>query len=296
MPSTPQDDSDDQAQSYPPLHPVPSMQAAFEESMYEQGHPPPSPPDPYAVTAAAPSSSSTTGSAFKPKYHFLTKLVSQITFGIHLLHKRLAKSDSEVVRILQAHVIDMDTFLSTTTHDFDFARADISTRIKNLKVPLEPGPASDVFENMLRDPTFRMQIMEGNKKVDFVIKRTARAMNRALEDVAEGLKAVDELAKYLLTLKTGWRNANLVRVYGAMTHNVEGWFRCFVGLQMKGQGLGERLNALKMVVWEIERRCGRASRGGGRGSLAVVKKRPSVSHQSQPFLLLVDAYMGGVLI
>ncbi|KAF8456510.1 hypothetical protein BDZ91DRAFT_767490 [Kalaharituber pfeilii] len=274
-PPTPQEDSDESTttQSYPPLHPVPSMQAAFEESMYEQGHPPPESSSPYAVVPRSGSSSSTT--TFKPKYHPLTKLVSQIAFGIHLLHKRLAKSDAEVVRILQAHVNDMDNFLSTTTRDFDAARADISQRIKNLKVPLESGPASDVFENMLRDPAFRGQILEGNKKVDFVIKRTAKAMNRALEDVGEGLRAVDELAKYLVTLKSGWKNANLVRVYGAMTHNVEGWFRCFVGLQMKGQGLGERLNTLKMVVWEIERRCGRASRGGSgaRGSMAVVKKK-----------------------
>ncbi|KAF8417878.1 hypothetical protein EV426DRAFT_706628 [Tirmania nivea] len=274
-PSTPQDDSDD-SQSYPPLHPVPSMQAAFEESMYEQGHPPPEAINPYAISSTLPNSISISA-AFKPKYHPLTKLVSQITFGIHLLHKRLAKSDSEVVRILQAHVNDMDNFLSTTTRDFDAARSDISTRIKNLKVPLEAGPASDVFENMLKEPGFRVQIMEGNKKVDFVIKRTAKAMNRALEDVGEGLRAVDELAKYLLTLKTGWRNANLMRVYGAMTHNVEGWFRCFVGLQMKGQVLGERLNALKMVVWEIERRCGRASRGNGRNSTAVIQKRPSLN-------------------
>lgn len=273
-PSTPQDDSDE-SQSYPPSHPVPSMQAAFEESMYEQGHPPPEPANPYAVATTVRGKLSA-AARFKPKYHPLTKLVSQIAFGIHLLHKRLAKSDSEVVRILQAHVNDMDNFLSTTTRDFDTARADISTRIKNLKVPLEAGPASDVFENMLKDSGFRVQIIEGNKKVDFVIKRTAKAMNVALEDVGEGLRAVDELAKYLLTLKTGWRNANLMRVYGAMTHNVEGWFRCFVGLQMKGQVLGERLNALKMVVWEIERRCGRASRGSGRNALAVVKKRPSV--------------------
>lgn len=271
-PPTPENECED---SHPPMHPLPSMQAAFEESMYEQGHTPPEPVNPYAVATTVPTSSSS-GEEFKPIYHPLTKLVSQITFGMHLLHKRLAKSDSEVVRILQAHVNDMDNFLSTTTRDFDAARADISTRIKNLKVPLEAGPASDVFENMLKEPGFRAQIIEGNKKVDFVIKKTVRAMNGSLEDVGEGLKAVDELAKYLLTLKTGWRNANLLRVYGAMTHNVEGWFRCFVGLKMKGQVLGERLNSLKMVVWEIERRCGRASRNG-RNSMAVIKKRPSVS-------------------
>ncbi|KAI5797513.1 hypothetical protein DFH27DRAFT_526270 [Peziza echinospora] len=275
IPSQNTSGDEDEEASQAPLHPVPSMQGAFEESMYEQGHPPPSPTNPYAVATTI---SNGIAAPFRQKYHPLTKLISQIAFGIHLLHKRLAKSDSEVVRILQAHVNDMDTFLSTTTADFDLARSDVSARVKNLKVPLEAGPASDVFENMLREPAFRAQIMEGNKKVEFVIKRTARAMNRALEDIGEGLKAVDELAKYLLTLKTGWRNANLTRVYGAMTHNVEGWFRCFVGLQMKGQGLGERLNTLRTVVWEIDRRCGRASRGHGtRGSQLVVKKRPSLN-------------------
>ena len=231
--------------------------------MYEQGHP-------------SPNDASTSASAsFVPKYHPLTKLISQITFGMHLLHKRLAKSDSEVVRILQRHVNAMDEFRSTTTRDLDLAKLDIATRIRNLKVPLEPGWASVVFENMLRnDASFRRQIIDGNKKVEAVVRRTARSVGKAMTDVGEGLKAVDELAKYLLTLQpkntgksdngagvNGWRNANLERVYGAMTYNVEGWFRCFQALQAKGHHLGARLGLLRSVVLEIEERCGRANEG-----------------------------------
>ena len=102
--------------------------------------------------------------------------------------------------------------------------------------------------------------MARNERVDYMVHQTANALQASLVDVGEGLAAVDELAKYLLELRDGWSQPNLARVYMAMTHNVELWFRCCVGLQMKGTKLGEKLNLLKSVVHEIERRTGDASR------------------------------------
>ena len=64
-PPTPENECED---SHPPMHPLPSMQAAFEESMYEQGHTPPEPVNPYAVATTVPTSSSS-GEEFKPIYH-----------------------------------------------------------------------------------------------------------------------------------------------------------------------------------------------------------------------------------
>lgn len=239
-----------------PRHPVLSMQAAFEESIRDL--------QVEALNSEAGSSSS--GSRKRQqrdkerKHHRLLKLVSQIAFGIHLLHDRLAKSDSEVVRILRSHVKDMDEFISKTTRDFDLAKSDISQRLKHLRIPLDSEPAAVAFDGMLQSREFRLQILEGNENVEYVVERTMAAMKGALKDVAEGLAAVDDLAKYLLGLKEGWKGSNLVRVYAAITFNVEQWFRGLVSLQTKSIGLKEELVQLKGVLGEIERRTGVASR------------------------------------
>jgi hypothetical protein len=193
------------------------------------------------------------------RYHPLWKLVAQIAFGIHLLHKQLAKSDAEVTKILQTHVDDLDEFVEDTTEDFELAQSDIEERIKNLRVPLEHLA---VFDQMLDDREFRTQIIDGNEKIEYVINRTAAAMNRALGDIQEGIKATDELARYLLQVNDGWENRSdgLVKVYAAMTSNVEGWYRCLVRLQMKGNSLGVALVKLGSIVAEMQKRAGMASR------------------------------------
>ncbi|KAG0129735.1 hypothetical protein HOY82DRAFT_397936 [Tuber indicum] len=265
-----------------PRHPVLSMQAAFEESIRDvrvgtQGE---------EAGGSSPRSRKRQQRNKECEHHRLSKVVSQIAFGIHLLHGRLAKSDSEVVRILQSHVNDMDGFISKTTRDFDLAKSDISQRLKHLRVPLDSEPASMAFDNMLESREFRLQILEGNENVEYVVERTMAAMGKALKDVAEGLAAVDDLAKYLLGLEEGWKGSNLVRVYAAMTFNVEQWFRGLVALQTKSVGLKEELVQLKGVLGEIERRTGIASRKN-KGSLAVVsqatkKKSSSRLNKSLP--------------
>lgn len=232
------------------------MQAAFEESIIDLKTDTGSNSD----GTASPSSWKSNTRHHHSKNHRLLKLVSQIAFGIHLLHARLAKSDPEVVRILQNHVDDMDFFVASTTSDFDQAKSDIGQRLRNLRVPLDSGRASEVFDEMLQNREFRLDIVKGNENVEYVISRTAAGMNSALIDVREGLSAVDELAKYLLSLKKGWENLNLVKVYAAMTFNVEQWFRGLVALQKKGLGLREDLEQLRRVVREVERRTGIASR------------------------------------
>jgi hypothetical protein len=248
-----------------PRHPVPSMQAAFEESILDLEEDAGTSASASSSSGAGYSSSSSQGSRSRQghrhsEHHRLLKLVSQIAFGIHLLHARLAKSDPEVVRILQSHVNDMDFFVSSTTNDFEMAKSDIRQRLKHLRVPIDTGRASDVFDQMLGDREFRLEIVKGNENVEYVISRTTVAMKSALVDVREGLSAVDELAKYLLSLKKGWKNTDLIRVYTAMTVNVEQWFTGLVGLQTKGAGLKEDIGQLRRVVREIEQRTGEASR------------------------------------
>jgi hypothetical protein len=254
-----------------PAHPVPCMQGAFEESIEDLPKSRSKRSRHEKVDAATrrrvllrhelsrKSTYDKRQGKSPQRYHPLWKLVAQIAFGIHLLHKQLAKSDAEVTKILQVHVNDVDEFVEDTTDDFELAQSDIEQRIKNLRIPLEHLA---VFDQMLDDKEFRAQIIDGNEKIEYVINRTAAAMNRALGDIQEGIKATDELARYLLRVSGGWENRSdvLIRVYAAMTSNVEAWYRCLVGMQVKGNSLGVALVKLGSIVAEMQKRAGMASR------------------------------------
>ena len=71
---------------------------------------------------------------------------------------------------------------------------DIDERLKFLKLPLEN---IEIFDAMLEDRAFRLQIVNGNEKIEHVITRTAAAMNDALKDVKQGLNACKEFTIYL---------------------------------------------------------------------------------------------------
>lgn len=193
------------------------------------------------------------------KFHPLWKLVAQISFGMHLLQQGLAKSDEEVLKILQTHVDEVDGFLERTTEDFDLAQNDINERIRYLKLPLEHG---QVFDQMLADRPFRVAIVEGNEKIEHIIDRTAAAMNDALKDVQKGLDATRELAKYMTRVDKQWedRTEEHDSVYLAMIGNTEGWTRAFLTLQSKGGHLRKALVQLGTIVAEMQRRAGAASR------------------------------------
>ena len=258
----------------PPVHPVPTMQGAFEESLAETLN---EPEDAYASNRESIADSvsrrkmlleqqeyeRTVAGRWKQrpgeKFHPLWKLVAQISFGMHLLQQRMAKSDEDVIKILQTHVDEVDGFLERTTEDFDLAQSDINERIRYLRLPLEH---TDVFDTMLNDRSFRIAIVEGNEKIEHIIDRTAAAMNDALKDVQKGLDATRELAKYLTRLDRNWddRTEEQDSVYLAMIGNTEGWSRAFLDLQAKGNTLRKALVQLGGIVAEMQRRAGAASR------------------------------------
>jgi len=258
----------------PPVHPVPTMQGAFEESMLETMNET-GEPDPQDRFSKADSVSRrkmlleqaeyerTVAGRWKQKpgekFHPLWKLVAQISFGMHLLQQQLAKSDEEVIKILQTHVDEVDGFLERTTEDFDLGQGDINERIRYLRLPLEHG---HVFDQMLNDRNFRVAIVEGNEKIEHIIDRTAAAMNDALKDVQKGLDATRELAKYLTRVDKKWddRTEEHESVYLAMIGNTEGWTRAFLTLQSKGNTLRKALVQLGTIVAEMQRRAGAASR------------------------------------
>lgn len=267
-------ESDDEMDEKPPVHPVPTMQGAFEESMAETLNEANEldPPDRYSTADSVSRRKMlleqaeyerTVAGRWKQKpgekFHPLWKLVAQISFGMHLLQQRLAKSDEEVIRILQTHVDDVDGFLERTTEDFDLAQGDINERIRYLCLPLEHGA---VFDGMLNDRSFRIAIVEGNEKIEHIIDRTAAAMTDALKDVQKGLDATRELAKYLTRVDKRWddRTEEQDQVYLAMIGNTEGWTRAFLTLQSKGNTLRKALVALGGIVAEMQKRAGAASR------------------------------------
>ena len=257
-----------------PAHPIPSMQAAFAESMQEASESStPSIPKNRLGTAAARRqllldqdiSEETHASRWRQKpgqqYHQLWKLMAQISFGIYLLLNGIAKDENQVMAILQGHVDEVDEFLETTLDDFDLAQNDIDERLKFLKLPLENIV---IFDAMLDDRAFRLQIVNGNERIEHVIQRTAKAMKDALQDVQQGLDACKEFAIYLAEEVDGatWRQERpeMEEVFDGMKGNVQGWYKAYVSLQTKGNHLGVALVQLGSIVAEMDRRAGEVSR------------------------------------
>ena len=279
MPPVPEDDEyqdevefDDDGPLNAPVHPIPSMQAPFEESIVESEQMDVN-PQMQAVpklTAKARHDRLLSNKNYNDSYtakwrktptskwHPLNKIVAQIAFGIHLLHKQLAKSDEEVVKILQRHVDEVDNFIQNTGDDFDSALTDIRERINYLKLPLEHV---NIFDIMLDDKQFRCQIVEGNEKIEQIVSRTAGLMNDLLTDVQQGLEATTDIAKYLDKIADSWPNGeNSLTIYNTMQANAEGWIDCFHTLQMKGNSLGVALVQLGSILNEMSKRAGLASR------------------------------------
>ncbi|KAG8630595.1 hypothetical protein KVT40_002214 [Elsinoe batatas] len=259
--------SDDEA----PTHPVAAMQEAFEESIQEAADGEEDTKTPTEVNAEGRrrelldqptyDASWTTRWKQRPnaRCHPIVKLMSQIIFGLHLLHQRQAKSDAEVVKILQVHVDEIDAFLEKTTEDFDLAMKDIDERISFLKLPMTH---LEVFDVMLDDKKFRTQLIEGNDKIEKIIERTAKAMNAALLDVQKAVNTTQQLAEYLDSVQDDWphETPDQSAIFVAMKGNEEGWRACLRDLQGKGHQLGVALVQLGTVVGEMSKLAGAASR------------------------------------
>jgi len=272
--SPPPSDTMKEVVSMVPTHPIASMQDAFAESMREASETS-TPSIPKARLGNAPArrqilldqdiSEETHASRWRQKpgqqYHEMWKLMAQISFGIYLLLNGIAKDDGQVMSILQGHVDEVDEFLQTTLEDFDLALDDIEERLKFLRLPLEN---ISIFDAMLEDRQFRLQIVSGNERIEHVITRTAKAMNDALKDVKQGLNACKEFTIYLAEEAEDpvWRidNPDMEQVYIAMKGNVDGWYKAYVSLQTKGNHLGVALVQLGSIVAEMDRRAGEISR------------------------------------
>lgn len=255
--------------AHPPAHPMPQLQGPFEESMVEsvndvtdqETH-----MDSVArrtMLLEMPKYERVIAGRWKQKpgerYHPLWKITAQISFGMHLLAEGLAKSEEEVMKILQSHVDEIDGFLERTTEDFELAQSDIQERLRYLKLPLDHV---DVFDRMLEDRAFRMSIVEGNEKIEHIVERTSEAMKDAMKDIQKGLDATKALKVYLNDLDKTWTRttAEHEAVYLAMVGNVEGWSQAFMDLHLQGNKLGKSLVQLSEIVAEMQKRAGIVSR------------------------------------
>lgn len=273
-PSTEEDeDTSDEDEPETPQHPISSMQGPFTESIKDASLPETiSRPDRLRklggkarrarlldINQPIDTYSATWRSAPEARYHPLTKILAQIAFGVHLLHQQLAKSDEEVVKILQRHVDEVDHFVATTEEDLDLALADIKERINYLKLPLEHV---NIFDAMLDDKTFRTSIIEGNDRIEQVVNRTGTLMNDLYVDIKKAMGSTADMARYLERIAGDWPedDAGSIEIYHTMQANAEGWLQCLGTLQMKGNSLGVGLGQLGKILNKMSKRAGMASR------------------------------------
>lgn len=259
--------------SHIPLHPIPSMQEAFAESLEEatkadlSSKPKLRDQDPKQRREELLDQDRSQGPPnrlwrFRPgqRCHELRKLIAQISFGVELLIKGMANSDAQVLSILQGHIDEVDEFLEAAMEDVQQATLDLKQRLDLLKVPLENMV---VFEQMLENRKFRLQIVEGNVKIEHILSRTSTAHTQTIRDVSEGLWGVKQFSQYLKDNEKGsWRQERLdvVDVFEAMKGNTEGWYSAFMTLDSNSTLLSGLLVQLSSLVVDIDKKAGEVSR------------------------------------
>ncbi|KAL5121076.1 hypothetical protein ACEQ8H_000927 [Pleosporales sp. CAS-2024a] len=260
-----------------PIHPLPPMQAPFEESMLdatgETGHVPF--PSPRKTVKQRQQMLCREDQAEelqwnftynchwrhypRGKYHPLVKTVAQIVFGVHLLHQHLEKSVADVADILLKHVNELDSFLQRANEDLDSSLKDMLFRHKCLRVPMEHVSE---FDRLLDDRSYRAQLLDGNITIERTITRMSQLLNDYLTDISIFRDANHALDLYLVDIGLDWtyHNADVGKIYSAMCGNTGGWAQFLQSLVAKAERLGVVLVQVGSYCNEIEKRCGAASR------------------------------------
>lgn len=256
-----------------PVHPIPSLQDAFTESLDEATH---------GNVADKPKLAQLNAQArrerllaqdkdaepfdavwrYRPgqEQHELFKLLAQISFGVHLLLNGTANSNAQVINILQGHIDEVDEYLEVTLEDLGQAMTDLSARIDHLKLPLSNIQA---FEALLEDRTFRCGILEANEKIDHVLSRTDVAMKQWDDDIEAGLQCTAAFTSWLGDQRDAeWRTLrpDVADVFDAMKGNAEGWLLAFDDIHDRAQEVNNLLIRLITVIAEMEKKAGEVSR------------------------------------
>lgn len=253
---------------YQHAHPIPLLRGPFEESIWEAQSnsesnliSPSDGPSRRAHLLASNTYERTCSGRWRQRrgerYHPLWKLIAQLSFGLHLLAGRAARSEVESVKIMQSHVNEIDGFLQRTAEDIQLASQDITKRIIGLEDPLEN---LKTFDAMLERRDFRLSILHINDAVDHVAERSLIAMQDAQKDVEKGLQGVSVFGRYLRGGEKNQESATFEAVQKTMVSNVQGWSRTFLHLHTKGQELAQLLARLSSANSELRRQVAFASR------------------------------------
>lgn len=256
-----------------PVHPIPSLQDAFTESLDEATHGTlVDKPKLRALDAverrerliaqdrdAVPFDATW---RYRPgqRQHELFKLLAQISFGVYLMLNGMANSTAQVVTILQGHIDEVDEFLEVTLEDLAQATHDLNGRIDHLKLPLSN---INVFEELLEDRNFRCEILEGNEKIDHVLSRTNMAMKQWDDDIDAGLQCTAAFTSWLhdeTEATLGTVRPDLADVLDAMKGNAEGWLNAFDEINDAVQEVSSLIIRLTTVIAEMEKKAGEVSR------------------------------------
>jgi len=197
-----------------------------------------------------------------------------MVFGVHLLAKRLAKSDIDVMKILQGHVDELDGFLQRTTEDFSIIHLDVRTRIQYLSLPLAN---LDMFDEMLQDRNFRLSLVAYNDQIEHAVDRFTLAITDSLRDLQKGKEAMGALWHYIRQLADEgcFESDRLKLFYEAMKGNMEGWVDALSKLRRRGTALSKALGQLAFAVTEMQRRVGVASRKDVRSMIKTANGGPA---------------------
>ena len=268
--ASPNRDGDvDETQSFvmePPVHPIPTMQGAFEESIVESVESEERTKSTaersfrnganarivFEVDQHKETTEARPGRKSRVQHHPFHKLIAQLVFGLHLLQRQQAKSDDEVVKILMVHVSQVDGFLERTSQDFDLAIKDIHERIHHLRLPMKH---MKVFDTMLENKTFRADLVRGNEKIEKIVRRTERGMNVAMCGVRIGIRATQELGQFLTNIHGQWpaERADIAEIFESMSRNEKGWSLYLRTLRTQGNSLRNDLLVLRTILDEISR-------------------------------------------
>ncbi|GAO19019.1 hypothetical protein UVI_02036300 [Ustilaginoidea virens] len=256
-----------------PIHPIPSLQEAFSESLDEATN---------GSTADKPKLRELDAHGrrqaliaqerdevpldFKwrfrdgQKQHELAKLIAQISFGVYLLFQDMANSNAQVVTILQGHIDEVDEFLEVVLEDLAEATKDLNSRIEHLKLPLANV---QVFEQLLEDRNFRLEILQGNEKIDHVLSRTNAALNQWDRDIDAGIQSTAAFVSWLKDEEDAeWREERpgVADVLDAMKGNAEGWLNAFDDMSDRVQEASNLIMRLSTIIGEMEKKAGEVSR------------------------------------
>jgi hypothetical protein len=266
--------SDTYVDPAPPAHPMFSMQGPFEESIedaerqIELGR---NPYEPLHLTADDRQQRLLEGGSYNDtynakwkevagsRYHPVVKIIAQIAFGVHLLHRRTAESNDEVIRILQRHIDEVDELIRRSEEDITMAIEDIRKRITHLRLPLEH---KDMFQNMLEQRHYRHSVLKGNEAIDRIVKRTSILLSDIMVDVRRGLESTQDTLKYFKKIGKTWPigATDSIGLYEAMLDNTKGWILYFEKLVEMGAELGEQLVELRDCLRRISSAAAAASK------------------------------------